>query len=379
MSNNQNNSLSHLYKMDVLRGIAITAVFILHCYMAYLNDHLEVKIEKGDFFVNLLGKDWLAIFLTITPFGYGWTGVQLFLIISGYLIHLSYLKANTETYNFKKFYIRRFFRIYPPYLVVLVFLAFQYNREIFKNINQFWDFASHLIMTYNLQDATFFSFNGAFWSLALEVQLYLIYPLFLWIRSKIGIQKTIYCLLFLYILFTLIFNITYIPNFYFALQNLVFKSWIIWGLGAFLAEMHWNNNRLLKSSGWLIIVFLILASLVKTTSITLKINDLIWASFYVVFIDYYLNIQKIGLSFYEKLLAKIGEVSYSMYLIHLPLITALIGSISFLGISKTRSFAHILDGFLIFGIIYIFSKGMYHILEKPSIDFGKKVIQKFTK
>lgn len=369
---------NHLYKMDVLRGIAIIAVFILHCYMVYLGDHLEVHIDTGDFFVKLAGKDWLAIFLTITPFGYGWTGVQLFLIISGYLIHLSYLKSNTEKYDFKKFYLRRFFRIYPPYLVVLVFLAFQYNRDILKSGEKLWDFVSHLLMTYNLQDSTFFSYNGAFWSLALEVQLYLIYPLFLWFRKKMGIQKTIYLLVAFYLLFTILFNTIYIPNFYYALQNLVFKSWIIWGLGAFLGERHFAGKRLLKINGWGILGLLALVSLVKTTSITLKINDLLWALFYVVFIDYYLQIKNEIPRLWEKFFASVGESSYSLYLIHLPVIHGLVGSITFMGISKTRSFAHILDGVIIFFIAFALSKGLYYLLEKPSIDQGKFFIKKFT-
>jgi peptidoglycan/LPS O-acetylase OafA/YrhL len=385
MIENQNNSLGHIYKMDVLRGIAIIAVFILHCYMHYLGDHLEVKIEKGDFFTHLIGKDFWAIFLTITPFGYGWTGVQLFLIISGYLIHLSYLKStqksseSTENYDFNKFYLRRFFRIYPPYLIVLLFLAFQYNRDILKSGEKIWDLISHLIMTYNLQDSTFFSFNGAFWSLALEVQLYLIYPLFLILRRKLGIQKTVFVLLFLYLFFTLIFNYFYIPNFYFALQNLVFKSWIIWGLGAFLAERHFEKKQLFKVSGWAIFGLLILASLVKTTLITLKINDLLWALFYVAFINYYLNISRNIPKLWEKFIASIGESSYSLYLIHQPVIMGLASVITFMGISKTRPIAHILDGLIIFLIAFAFSKGLYYLLEKPSIDFGKKIIEKIKK
>lgn len=367
-------SPNHLYKMDVLRGLAIISVFILHCYMAYLNDHLEVRIEKGDFFVNPIGKDFWAIFLTITPFGYGWTGVQLFLIISGYLIHMSYLKSKSEKYDFRKFYLRRFFRIYPPYLVVLLFLAFQYNRDILKSGEKLWDFFSHLIMTYNLQDSTFFSFNGAFWSLALEVQLYLIYPLFLIIRKKVGIQKTVYLLLFLYLIFTLIFNYFYFPNFYYALQNFVFKSWIVWGLGAFLAEKHFENKQLFKVSGWGLFGLLVLVSMVKTNVITLKINDLIWACFYIALINYYLNIKRIVPKIWEKFIASVGESSYSMYLVHQPIIGMLIGSLTLLGISKTRPIFHIFDGIVIFFIVFIFSKGLFYLLEKPSIEFGKKLI-----
>ncbi len=379
MDQTAKSTQNHLYKMDVLRGIAIIAVFILHCYMVYLGDHLEVKIDKGDFFVNLVGKDWLAIFLTITPFGYGWTGVQLFLIISGYLIHLSFLKSKTTKYDFKKFYLRRFFRIYPPYLVVLVFLAFQYNRDILKSGEKLWDFVSHILMTYNLQDNTFFSYNGAFWSLALEVQLYLIYPFFLFLRRKMGIQKTIYLLVGLYLLFTILFNTIYIPNFYYALQNLVFKSWIIWGLGAFLAERHFEGKQLFKVNGWGILGLLILASLVKTTVISLKINDLLWALFYIAFINYYLQIKNELPKLWEKLIASVGESSYSLYLIHLPVIHGLVGSITFMGISKTRSFAHIMDGAIIFFIAFALSKGLYYLLEKPSIEYGKLFVNKYIK
>ncbi len=383
MQNTPPSSINHLYKMDVLRGLAIISVFVLHCYMIYLGDHLEVRIPKGDFFVDLTGKDWLAIFLTITPFGYGWTGVQLFLIISGYLIHLSYLKQSNglptyRNYDFSKFYLRRFFRIYPPYLVVLLFLAFQYNRDILKTSEKFWDFISHLLMTYNLRDSTFFSYNGAFWSLALEVQLYLIYPFFLILRNTIGIQKTIYVLLSLYFIFTIIFNFYYFPNFYFALQNFVFKSWIIWGLGAFLAERHFLNKQIFKTTGWGMLGLLLLVSLVKTNIITLKINDLIWALFYISLINYYLNIKRVLPKFWEKTMASIGESSYSMYLTHQPIISGLVGSITIFGISKTRSFAHILDGFVIFIIVFVFSKGLFYLLEKPSINFGKEIIAKLT-
>jgi peptidoglycan/LPS O-acetylase OafA/YrhL len=376
--NNQTNQ-NHLYKMDVLRGIAIIFVFLLHCYIAYLHDHVEVRIPKGNFFVNLVGKDWTAIFLTITPFGYGWSGVQLFLVISGYLIHLSYLNSNSKKYDFKKFYLRRFFRIYPPYLVVLTFLAFQYNRDIFNIPAKFWDFLSHLLMTYNLNDTTFFSFNGSFWSLALEVQLYLIYPIFLFFRKKLGIQNTIFLLLFFYLFFTLIFETFEFHNFYFALQTFVIKSWIVWGLGAFLAERHFNNKQLFKTSGLGILGFLVFVSLVKTNILTLKINDLLWALFYVAFINYYLNIKREIPFIWEKFIASVGESSYSMYLVHQPIIHALIGSISFFGIAQTRPKGHIIDGIIIFFIAYAFSKGLYHLLEKPSIEFGKKYIEKLYK
>jgi peptidoglycan/LPS O-acetylase OafA/YrhL len=52
----------------------------------------------------------------------GWTGVDLFFVLSGYLIGYQLLKEvkNTNTISFKRFYTKRFFRIIPAYVVVLI-------------------------------------------------------------------------------------------------------------------------------------------------------------------------------------------------------------------------------------------------------------------
>jgi peptidoglycan/LPS O-acetylase OafA/YrhL len=377
---NHNTTLkidSHLYKLDVVRGFAICFVFLLHCYMPFLNGPIEVTIDDGHAFANLIGKEWHLILLTITPLGYGWTGVQLFLVISGFLIHLSYLKNKNNTFDFKKFFIRRFFRIYPPYLIILLFLAFTYNRDILKNPEKLWDFLSHLFMTYNLSDKTFFSFNAAFWSLALELQLYILYPLFLYIRYKIGIHKLLFLLLAFYFIITIILHQAVLTDFYTSLQTFVLRNWVIWGLGAFLAERYFNGEQLFKVSGKILILFLLTVSITKLSIYSIKISDLLWAMFYVTMLNYYLNISRKIPLLWEKRLMDIGECSYSMYLVHQPIIGIFVGSISILGLSLTRPTFHILDGLGIFFIVYVFSKGYYHLVEKKSIEVGKMIIDKY--
>lgn len=379
MKQNMESNHAHLYKMDVLRGLAIIAVFVLHVYMGYLGSNIEVVLEAGENFVNLSGKPWHLILLTITPLGYGWTGVQLFLIISGFLIHLSYLRANGSKFSFKKFYLRRFFRIYPPYFVLLLFLAFEYNSNVLQSQESLLDLVAHVFMVHNLKDITFLSFNGPFWSLALEVQLYLIYPLFLFIRKKAGIQKTIYLLFFLYFFFTLFLYFYPIPNYFLASQNFVFKSWIVWGLGAFLAERYHHKQRLFDVSGKVLIVLLMLVSLVKMSIYTIKVSDLLWSMFYIALVNYYLNLKREQPMLWEKALMDIGESSYSFYLVHEPMLPIFVHTVSILGISLTHPMFHVLDAFVIFFIVYIFSKGYYHTLEKPSIQLGKWFIAKQSK
>jgi peptidoglycan/LPS O-acetylase OafA/YrhL len=374
MTQNIDSNHTHLYKMDVLRGLAIISVFILHVYMGYFGSAIEVLLENGENFVNLSGKPWLLILLTITPLGYGWTGVQLFLIISGFLIHLSYLRTKDQSFSFKKFYLRRFFRIYPPYLLLLLFLAFEYNRNVLQTKEGLFDLIAHIFMAHNLKDSTFLSFNGPFWSLALEVQLYLIYPLFLFIRKRVGIQKTIYVLFFLYFFFTFYLYFRPITGYFLASQNFVFKSWIVWGLGAFLAERYHNKQTLFNVSGKVLIILLMLASLVKMSIFTIKISDLVWSMFYIAMVNYYLNFKRNKPALWEKGLMDIGELSYSFYLIHEPMLSVFIHTISILGISLAHPMFRVLDSFVIFIIIYIFSKGYYHSVEKPSIQLGKWII-----
>lgn len=374
MTQNIDSSHNHLYKMDVLRGLAIISVFVLHVYMGYLGSTIEVLLENGENFVNLMGKPWHLVLLTITPLGYGWTGVQLFLIISGFLIHLSYLRTQGQNFSFKKFYLRRFFRIYPPYLLLLLFLAFEYNRTVLQNKEGFFDLIAHIFMVHNLKDSTFLSLNGPFWSLALEVQLYLIYPLFLYIRKQIGIQKTIYLLFFLYFFFTFWLYYRPIPNYFLASQNFVFKSWIVWGLGAFLAERYHNKQTLFNVSGKVLIVLLMMASLVKMSIYTIKISDLVWSMFYIAMVNYYLNTKQNKPALWEKGLMDVGESSYSFYLVHEPMLPVFIHTVSILGISLVHPMFRVLDAVVIFFIVYIFSKGYYHVVEKPSIQLGKWVI-----
>jgi peptidoglycan/LPS O-acetylase OafA/YrhL len=339
-----------------------------------------VPIKEGDTFVDFSNQKWYLILLTITPFGFGWTGVQLFLVISGFLIHLAYLKTKTSNFSFKQFYIKRFFRIYPPYFVFLIFLVIAFNSHVFINKKDFMDFISHLLLVHNLRDDTFFSFNGSFWSLALEVQLYLIYPIFLFIRKSIGINKTLAFLLALYFIMVYISNNHVILNYFNTIQTFVLRFWVVWGLGAFLAEKYFENKLTFKVSGKLLLFFLILVSLSKTNVYSIIICDLLWSLFFIALIYYYLGIKRQKPSLFEKIAITIGQSSYSFYLIHQPIMGVLIGTmgIRVLQLSSYKPIFYTLDCILIFVIIFIMAMGYNRVIEKPSIELGKWVIKKMT-
>jgi peptidoglycan/LPS O-acetylase OafA/YrhL len=84
--------------LDLLRAIAIIWVMLFHSW---------VVGGLGD------GFAWLS--------GYGWMGVDLFFVLSGYLIGSQLLKplSRGEPLSFSGFYLRRAFRVLPAFLVVL--------------------------------------------------------------------------------------------------------------------------------------------------------------------------------------------------------------------------------------------------------------------
>lgn len=145
-----------LYGLDHARALAIILVFIYH----------YGRLFRSPQWVTDIGK-------------FGWTGVDLFFVLSGFLI-ASQLFADTTTQNgisLKAFFIKRFFRILPAYLlVVVVYFLFPALRER-EAPAPLW---KYLTFTQNL--GLDLRYQGTFshaWSLCIEEQFYLLLPVIL--------------------------------------------------------------------------------------------------------------------------------------------------------------------------------------------------------
>src|SRR5690606_10292459 len=98
----------------------------------------------------------------------GWNGVDLFFVLSGFLIG-GILSRENE--NVKSFMIRRFFRIYPAYLV-MVFLGIVMIKPYLADNGLL--IVSHLFMFNNLIPGFGGAVNGVLWTLGAEFQFYMI-------------------------------------------------------------------------------------------------------------------------------------------------------------------------------------------------------------
>jgi peptidoglycan/LPS O-acetylase OafA/YrhL len=140
--------------LDVLRGIAVLAVVLYHGLHWWLPP--AITISPG---AKLLS--WLA-----TP---GWLGVNLFFVLSGFLITGILLDTRTRPHYWKSFYTRRVLRILPLYLAILFILRF------YSGISWAYFFLCVFYLA-NFASARFGFGYGPLWSLAVEEQFYLVWP-----------------------------------------------------------------------------------------------------------------------------------------------------------------------------------------------------------
>lgn len=123
--------------------------------------------------------------------GFASTGVDLFFVLSGY-VFAPYLFG--KSLPLVAHLIRRFFRLYPLYLVALLLYV-----GLRLPAASAWDhFAAHLFMahTFSSLEVAYF-YNAAFWSLPPEVEYYLLLPLLAWAASRFGTLRYRFALLVL--------------------------------------------------------------------------------------------------------------------------------------------------------------------------------------
>lgn len=363
----------HLDKVDFLRGIAILLVFVYHSQLVLFPGY-EVHEYNEYNWLKLNGTS--SVILNFSPSAFGFCGVQLFLIISGFLIHLGYL-INKNKFHLGTFYSKRFWRIYPPYILVLLFIIFSTGN--FPNHLLTWagfkDTIFHVFFLHNLSDATFFTINPAFWSLALEVQLYLVYPLLLFARNKIGIGKVFLATILLSVIL-LIFGILNpkigTTN---AFGTSVFKFWFIWTSGAYLAESYLTKKRIFNSNGAIISIAFLLLGMISRLHLYSQHFTVYFLTFGLIgMFECVINNDTLNTKgILVRFVSLIGICSYSMYLIHQPYLNELFNFFPILKAEKWKYYILPFKIIPVFLIIFLISYSLYVFVEKPSTYFGQKL------
>lgn len=367
--------------VEVLRGGASLAVVLFHSMIV-----LWVGLTAFHGSGSHGNFDRLAAYLS-WPAHYGYVGVMLFFVLSGFVIHLPYA-GGERPLGIRAFYVRRFVRLYPPYAAALA-LSILVASHVHVDRHATLD-ASTLVRSFVflqnyphlggkvaelawLQPAG----NIALWSLPVEFELYLVYPIVLHLTRRFGLSIALASIagVSLVATFADIFiarpsgqtaNVAnYLPTF--------LHYWIVWFAGAWLAERFALGAAPRWNVAWTVVFVAstALAIVDRQRLLPFDVGDFVIALVFVSAIVWILSNEAHSRRF-ARLgpLAKIGDFSYSLYLIHMPILLIILALWERTHpIRPTNYLASVVAVVLIIPIAF----GFWYLFEKPSIALAKRL------
>jgi peptidoglycan/LPS O-acetylase OafA/YrhL len=370
--------MRRLAYIDGLRAVAALMVLVTHAWVFSGAPALSIHVGGS---VLVLGA--------IPAVGY--IGVNLFLVLSGFCLMWPFAcdPAYRERMSAAAFWKRRFQRIAPAYYVSMVLVAGLLWAEHALAAGGNWprqelqtftlgDLWSHLFFVHNLSAAHVSTINGSYWSLALEFQLYLLFPLLFEAARRWGVVKVILFVLVAELAFRLWLE-TMIPSaaasaYEFVLPKSVFGRWLDFacGMGAavFVAKGRESNAALLRWR-WLLALGTIVPlsaafAMTYRGGLSGAAVDALWSLGFSALVCWTAcegTLVQRMLSW--RWLTGLGVMSYSLYLLHQPLMEA---SCAWIRRSFRPGSAFFLA--LLAGLpIIIIAAGFYFLCEKRAIDY----------
>lgn len=372
---------TNLESLTWLRGFAAWLVVFSHSIRA-----LEVSYsDEGDIWI----PGWFL------AFDLGSFGVAVFFVLSGFTLYLSNAqRAQKGGAGLTNFYIRRFFRIWPAFAVSLLFYwGFREAFQVYYSpVQGHWiesqflmpielqDWLAYLTLTFNITGPTG-AFNNAYWSLPVEFQYYLAFPLVVWLMNKLGSWVTIAIGLSAYILY----KSQAVP----LDSGLVLQLMFTFLGGMFLCHLYtyWGSIKLSKVSRYVSILvaisFMGLSSLMVQGYVPIEFYRVIpseWVFYSLCALGTVATVVFAGLQLpaqIKSLVIRSGEWSYSLYLYHNLVIGAVVLLLINTNIHSGIARFSILVT-LVFPISIALAWASHKWVEDPGIRSGRYLAKKWS-
>lgn len=344
-------------ELDGLRGIAIMLVVVWHYVIVTSPDPLTVGL------------------LT-------WSGVDLFFVLSGFLIGGILMDSRESPLYYSSFYVRRFYRIVPLYLVILMFAFLGASlTDSFMFEGQLHPLA-YLTFTQNIWMSTLGTYGSSFtsvtWSLAVEEQFYLVLPFLL---RKISRKQIPLVMAMLIITAPLLRFVLFVVRGHAPLASYVFSgcradALALGVLAAWLIRNEHYWQMLVRNRHWMSSALVVLAAGVvgmnyvewQLMSLEMTTVGFTWiALFYFAVLVLTLIYKPAFLR--APLLTAPGMLAYGIYLFHQP-----VQGIVFSAVGLQPTFSSVFDGALQFAALcgtLVLAKVSWEYFEKPLVLKGR--------
>lgn len=352
--------MNRIKYLDGFRGIAILLVVFYHAYSRWSN-----IVPYGNTIASF------------PIFKLGWIGVELFFLISGFVILMTLDKSK----NLKEFILKRWLRLFPAMFIttILIYLTASFLPERPAGQPKLLDTLSGLLFIepywfYKFAHLNITTIEGAFWSLFVEVKYYIIFGILYFIFSKnkaINIIFGLYCLVSFLAIFYQYYNTNTI--FYaITLSNLLSLNhlgWFATGSCIYLYIKENNKKYLYKYLFFGIISSFILPIYYKNE--IQSYTEISIAALLVIFLfGAGIIYSKTHFILENKILNYFAFISYPLYLIHENAMIALIIKANKL----IPNFPSFLWPIIIISFITIIAYYIAKYLEPPLGNFLKKLI-----
>ncbi len=356
-----------ILELDGLRGIAVLLVLVWHYFTCqYLRNGSSTSPVD-------------VLYLSTKLF---WSGVDLFFVLSGFLIGGIILTNHHKSNFLAVFWTRRACRILPPF--VLLFMAYLISSNMAFSVNYPWLYSrempalSYLTFTQNIfmgLNGTFgANFMGVTWSLAVEEQFYIIAPLLVmaignkyWIRLLIPLVITAFLLRIFF------------PGFHTYVNTLFRMDALLLGFAvaaAYSNKHQWNVALKHKYTVLIIfaVVLLVLALCGYLFEALTEVKFLWFAIFYTAILTTVLIFRGSKLTAWLRspLLCFWGTLAYGLYLYHQAISGLLHGYFRDGASPQIMTFeGQALTGLSLI-LTVLLSMASFHWFESRFINLGKK-------
>lgn len=329
---------NHNFAIDALRFLAAVMVVLFHQNQA--NEPLD------NWYRNIVK--------------YGWLGVPVFFVISGYCIMLSAFHSA----NSADFLSRRFFRIYPPYwLSLLVVLLAACIQKLYLGSNAVHNMprdTGALLANITLTTAPLTHIdtsNWVYWSLTCELLFYIIVALGLLAgKNHIG-----------YLLAAVSLLPSLLPVQHYGLLCFV-DQWPAFGMGLSVFYFFRTADRW----SWIGFAFLFavnLYGLLGSQAYPLYYKAFTIGATALITITHYIKVPR-------NILSTVGLYSYSVYLIHVPVGVFILGLVESNFIKQHPIFNFLYD-LVVCLLVSVIAWQMHKFVEQPAINYGRRFSQRY--
>lgn len=303
---------SHLASIDVLRGLAALGVTLFHARVAWWVGWREIQANPGNYSTFDRAVAWLSV---PTPFLGSF--VMLFFVISGFCVHRPLKEGALDA---GAYFARRLLRIYPPYLAAAA-LSLGAGAWLGETLTT-GKCVAVLLLAQNYLNGWSMPVaagqpagNPALWSIPVEVELYLAYPVLRWLVARWSWPVAL----------SIVGGVSALALAGYHAGGRVLEGnfamyWILWCAGAWLRERWAEGVLRVPPAGMALAAGVaLLAAVVLTLRGVGGVVQVCWGVVYF-WILWRLLAAPAGRFAGRGAFQALGEWSYSLYLLHFPLL-----------------------------------------------------------